>query len=211
MSWRIKLRAALPNRAARVRVPKPHITLTFDDGPHPVFTPKILDLLAQHQVQATFFLIGKNVEEFPDVARSIHEQGHELANHSYSHPDLRKLSIAQIDEQLDRTDRLLAAIDGATKHQFRAPWGYVDMKVLKHCWRRKQAAIHWSVDSLDYRKKGSGLIVDRFQEHPPKGGDIVLLHDDNSDTLEALQTLLPQWKQQDLSLTTVSQALGHRQ
>jgi len=208
MSWQTWLRGALPKRAARVSVPKPNVALTFDDGPHPGYTPKILDLLNHHGVKATFFLIGKNIETYPEIARSIHEQGHELGNHSYSHPDFRKLAVAEIDQQLDKTDGLLESLDGRPRHPFRAPWGYLNLKVLRRCWQRQQAAIHWSIDSLDYRKKGSAMIIERFDQQKLVGGDIALWHDDNQDTLDALQLLLPQWQQQDLNLVTVSKALG---
>ncbi len=180
----------------RIKARARAMALTFDDGPHPEFTPKTLELLARYGVKATFFFIGENVERHPALARRVVDEGHYLGNHSYFHRDFARLPLAQQLREIDRTDALLAGFDGRARHPFRPPKGELPPSLFLALVRRRQLVAMWSYDSLDYRGLGADSILQRFADHPMRAGDIVLMHDDNQHTLQALQELLPGWEQQ---------------
>jgi peptidoglycan-N-acetylglucosamine deacetylase len=170
------------------------IALTFDDGPHPDFTPLVLAVLAKHGMKATFFTIGENLVKYPELARQIVKDGHQLGNHSYFHREYRSLPLAQQLAEIDRTDKLLEEFDGHQRHTFRPPRGELSPRLLFALMRRKQTVAMWSYDSMDYQGLGAQSIVKRFSEQPMSRGEIVLMHDDNAHTLDALEELLPAWK-----------------
>jgi peptidoglycan-N-acetylglucosamine deacetylase len=172
------------------------VALTFDDGPNPEFTPLVLAVLKKHAMKATFFTIGENLVKYPELARQIVNEGHQLGNHSYFHREYRDLPLAQQLAEIDRTDALLSDIDGANRHTFRPPRGELSPTLLVALIRRNQTIAMWSYDSLDYEGRGAESIVRRFEKHPMRPGEIVLMHDDNAHTLQALEQLLPSWKQQ---------------
>ncbi len=183
------------------------VALTFDDGPHPEFTPQVLAVLAKHGMKATFFTIGENLVKYPELARQIVREGHQLGNHSYFHRDYKNLPLAQQIAEIDRTDALLTDIDGLAKHTFRPPRGELPPSLLMALVRRGQTIAMWSYDSLDYQGNGAASIVKRFTENPLQRGEIVLLHDDNMHTLKALEDFLPTWKERGWSSLSLS-ALG---
>ncbi|WP_027081243.1 polysaccharide deacetylase family protein [Luteimonas mephitis] len=173
---------------------QPTLYLTFDDGPHPQYTPPLLELLAEHDAKATFFLVGNQVERHPELAKRIAQAGHLLGNHSYSHPAFESLSLRQQVEEIERTDRLLHAIDGRLHHPFRPPRGVLSPAMLLHIlWRRRRIG-YWSYDSLDYSRRPAPELIELADRHPPRNGDIVLMHDDSDISLDVLRTMLPQWK-----------------
>ncbi len=170
------------------------IHLTFDDGPHPEHTAPLLDLLAEHDAKASFFLIGKQIEKHPELARRIAAEGHTLGNHSYSHPRFETLSLAQQFDEIGRTDALLSSIDGRASHGFRPPRGVLSLPMLARCVRERRRILYWSYDSLDYSRRPAGELLDIIQRHPMRAGEIVLMHDDSRLSLDLLVKLIPQWK-----------------
>jgi peptidoglycan-N-acetylglucosamine deacetylase len=178
----------------KARINSDAIALTFDDGPHPDFTPLVLAVLAKHGMKATFFTIGENLVKYPELARQIVKDGHQLCNHSYFHREYRSLPLAQQLAEIDRTDKLLEEFDGHQRHTFRPPRGELSPRLLFALMRRKQTVAMWSYDSMDYQGLGAKSIVKRFSEQPMSRGEIVLMHDDNAHTLDALEELLPAWK-----------------
>src|SRR6266850_4703054 len=130
------------------RVDGPYIAMTFDDGPHPVLTPRLLDVLKARGIKATFFLIGQNAAEYPDIVRRIAAEGHEIGNHTWNHPQLTKLSPAALREEIDRTSSTIAEIIGKPLLVMRPPYGatsdYINhwmnrefgMKVILGLWTR---------------------------------------------------------------------------
>lgn len=188
----------LPNAWVRTSGPGRDrvLYLSFDDGPDPVHTPPLLDLLAEHDAQATFFLIGAHAERHKDLVRRIVEAGHTIGNHSYSHPHFNQLGLAAQLAEVDRTDRLLNAIDQRDRHAFRPPRGVLPRPMLLHFIRNRRRIAYWSYDSLDYSARGVRELVDLAHAEPPRPGDIILMHDDSDTARQMLRTLLPAWKQQ---------------
>ncbi|TAL71395.1 MAG: polysaccharide deacetylase family protein [Rhodanobacter sp.] len=167
--------------------------LTFDDGPHPEHTPRLLDLLQANGARASFFVIGKHAERYPRLVERIVADGHLLGNHSWNHDHYDHLGLAEQLAELDRTDALLARFDGRARHRVRTPQGVLPLPLLFALARRRRSVAYWSYDSLDYRKPPVAELVGRLQRVPPMAGDIVLMHDDNALACDALAQLLPVW------------------
>ena len=167
--------------------------LTFDDGPHPVHTRALLDLLERHQARATFFLVGSHVEAEPEVAREIAARGHLLGNHSYHHRAFWQLPLARQLEEVETTERLLRQIDGRASHPFRPPQGRLSLSLALALIGRGTRTVLWTRDSLDYRLEPSA-IVEHLSVADPDAGDVLLFHDDGPKALQALEVMLPRWR-----------------
>ncbi|MFZ5638708.1 MAG: polysaccharide deacetylase family protein [Pseudomonadota bacterium] len=185
----------LPDRWVSTHGPRRGRTLhlTFDDGPHPEHTPALLDLLAEHRARATFFLIGEQAELHPRTVERILREGHTLGNHSWSHPRFERLALAEQREEIERTDRLLERFDGLPRHDFRPPRGVMPRSMLIDCIRRGRRIAYWSYDSLDYSRRPAAELIASARRHPPRPGEILLLHDDGGLALELLAAMLPAW------------------
>lgn len=185
----------LPNRwvltrgARRRRV----LHLSFDDGPHPEHTPRLLDLLAQHRARATFFLIGEQIERHPEIVRRIVAEGHVVGNHSWSHPQFEQLPLVRQRAEMERCDALLARFDGVARHDFRPPRGVMPWRMVLDCILRGRRIAYWSYDSLDYSQRSADELLAVARAHPPRAGEILLMHDDSGLSLALLQVLLPAW------------------
>lgn len=167
--------------------------LSFDDGPHPEHTPRLLDVLAQHGARASFFVVGRSAERYPAIVRRIVEEGHLLGNHSYSHEHFGRLATDQQVAELERADQVLAAIDQRSRHRVRTPQGHISLPLLGYFARARRSLAYWCYDSLDYRHDDTAGVVARLQRQPPAPGDIVLMHDDGPCAAAALAELLPAW------------------
>ncbi len=192
---KLKLLRWLPNRWVLTRGPQHGrvLYLTFDDGPHPEHTPVLLDLLAAHGAKATFFLIGREAERYPDVVERIVREGHTLGNHSWSHPQFDQLDLAAQREEIERADRLLTGFDGMLRHDFRPPRGVMPRPMVLDCVRSGRRIAYWSYDSLDYSKRPAETLIASAKRHPLRAGEIVLMHDDSALSLQLLRTMLPEW------------------
>lgn len=167
--------------------------LTFDDGPDPEHTPRLLDLLATHGVKATFFLVGQKIERHPALVERIVAAGHTLGNHSYSHWEFRNMTLQKQLDEVRQTDVLLAKFDHHPQHRVRPPRGYIGLPLLLHFLRHGRSLIHWSYDSLDYQQPSDDVLIARLRNDPPQAGDIVLMHDDSDHACTALHVMLPEW------------------
>lgn len=170
--------------------------LTFDDGPHPEYTPRVLDLLAANNAHASFFLLGEAVENHPRIVERIVAEGHLLGNHSYNHPRFAKLSWPEQIAQIERTDGLLAAFDNRKEHRFRPPSGRFTTAMLTSFAMRRRNITYWSYDSMDYQRQPAATVVEMLRSDPPGSGDVVLMHDDSEATVRVLTELLPEWRAQ---------------
>lgn len=168
--------------------------LSFDDGPNAVHTPALLELLAEHDARATFFLIGKHIDKHPALARRIVDAGHAIGNHSYSHPHFEQLSLAAQIDEVNRTEQLLSDIDRRQGHAFRPPRGVLTVPMLWHFIRANRHITYWSWNSMDYSQRQTGELLQMARANPPRTGDIILMHDDSDVALLMLGTLLPEWK-----------------
>jgi len=140
--------------------PRPgELALTFDDGPNPVWTPRLLDLLATHDVCATFFLVGSRVQAQPALVRQIVAAGHLIGNHSWSHPNLALSSARHIDEELSRTNQILAQIAGAPPRYFRPPYGARRPEVLRVARRLGMIPVLWNAMTSDWKNPSVDAIA----------------------------------------------------
>lgn len=169
-----------------------HIYLTFDDGPDPEITPPLLDVLQQHHIPATFFLVGKKAEHHPEIVRRISEAGHTIGNHSYNHIRLLFQSASEIQFQIQATDDILAAITGHKPSLFRPPYGKFGPNLLHVTAQTGHRVVMWNHSAKDYKRDATRKSIEaRLQKIKP--GNIVLLHDgirQSRLTLAALENAL---------------------
>lgn len=195
---RVRLLRWLPNAWLTTSGPAAGrcLYLSFDDGPHAQFTQPLLDLLAEHDAKASFFLIGQQIERHPELARRIAGAGHTLGNHSYSHPQFERLTPDEQFEQIRHTDHLLSLADGRDRHMFRPPRGVLPLSMVARCLRERRRICMWSYDTHDYSRKPVEQVLPLIRSNPVRSGDILLMHDDGDLALDLLRVLLPEWKRQ---------------
>ena len=182
--------------------------MTFDDGPHATLTPKLLDMLAARKLKATFFVIGQNAVEYPDIMKRIVRDGHELANHSWSHPNLGKMGDDGVRMQLQKTDDAIAAAAGKRTTLMRPPYGSITPRQKQWMYETfGYKTIIWDVDPFDWRRPGAGVIRDRIvnQTQP---GSIILAHDIHPGTIEAMPDTFDQLTAKGFKFVTVSELLA---
>lgn len=178
--------------------------LTFDDGPEKDVTPELLALLARFDVKATFFCIGEKIQNNQALAKEIINQGHTLANHSYYHRNFHQLSVTEQMSEVVKTNTLIEKISGSSEVPlFRTPNGKWQLRLLKALVKQKKTLVLWSLDSLDYFYKEPDDIVQRFEEHPPVAGDIILFHDDSPLCIKVLEVMLPKWKEMGFEMNAL--------
>ncbi|QUW95472.1 polysaccharide deacetylase family protein [Streptomyces sp. V17-9] len=168
--------------------------LTFDDGPHPEYTPEILDTLAEHKVHATFFVCGEMAEWNRDLLARMYDEGHVVGNHTWSHPLLTKLSRRRIRSEMERTSEVVEAAYGEAPRWFRAPYGAWNRDTFQLGAELGMEPLAWTVDTLDWTTPGTGTIVDRVEEGAAPGV-VVLSHDaggNRSQSVRALRRYLPE-------------------
>ena len=194
--------SALPTRAEA-----PKMALTFDDGPHPVYTPKILDILKENNIRATFFLIGENAEKHPEIVRRIIAEGHEIGNHTYSHPHLQKINEKQLTKELKKTEDLLLDKFGYRPVLFRPPEGFCCAAVKNCASNMNYTLTLWDIDTTDWAHNPVKNIVNTVTSNAGDGR-IILCHDfvtKPSPTPEAIEIVIPRLKAMGYNLVTVSE------
>jgi peptidoglycan-N-acetylglucosamine deacetylase len=183
------------------------LALTFDDGPNAEFTPPILALLAEAGIPATFFVLGAEVEKQPELAAAMVAAGHELGNHTYAHANLDRVSWRRAFDELRRTDRLLRSVDPGFRGMFRPPRGRLGAAGAAYAVRHGCPAVMWTLDSRDHQLAGTQPLVERVAAAPLAGGDILLFHDDNAFTVEALAAVIQDLRERGFSFCRVSDLL----
>lgn len=183
------------------------IALTFDDGPGP-HTAHLLDILDQYGAKATFFLIGSKVSGQASIVRSIQARGHQLGNHSWSHPELPKLPVDQIASEIDRTNEAIRQATGITPSILRPPYGAVNGVVLEQLRLRGMSSILWSVDTRDWADRNSQIVCSRAVAGA-RPGAIILMHDIHQTSVGAVPCILSALKQQGYSFVTMQGLLGN--
>lgn len=157
------------------------VALTFDDGPWPKTTEQLLDGLRARGVQASFFLIGEQIEPMAAVVKQMAADGHQIGNHTWSHIRLDRHSLAEGLAEIERTDTLLRRLLGEGEYWLRPPWGFVSEDLRRAV---DEPMIHWSIDTEDWRLLDSDAIVDKVLSLQPDG-DIILLHDCYPSSVDA--------------------------
>ncbi len=193
------------------------VALTFDDGPNPTVTPRLLDLLDEHGVRATFFLIGRFVRACPGLAREVAARGHSIGNHTDTHPNLIWLSRPRIAEELQRCHQAIAQSTGSSATRWlRPPFGYrgpqLNAVVRLQGYR---GVVMWSVIAYDWKPQPALRLIERLRRVRP--GDILVLHDGNYRTLRgerqhvvrALEYWLPRWRNAGLNFVTIDDVAGN--
>src|SRR5262249_15847528 len=204
------------------------LAITFDDGPNPSITPKLLDLLENHNAFATFFVIGKFVREVPDLLREIVVRGHSIGNHTETHPNLFFSSPPHIREERENWNGAIAELIGATPRWFRPPFGLRNPWVIPAANRLGMQAVMWTLIPGDWQSRPAEWLIPRMEpisRHASAAsagsdprrttGDILCLHDgyhaqqngDRRATLAALEYWLPRWRDLGLEFVTIDQAI----
>lgn len=169
--------------------PAHHVYLTFDDGPHPVATPRVLRELSDHGVKATFFLLGSNVERFPDLAKQIVSEGHTVGNHAFDHASLLFKSARFVADQIGRTRESIRRHTGVTARYFRAPYGFGGPTMYNTAKEQGHEVVFWDIDPGDYGKDTAPETIVRRSISTLRPGSIVLFHD-NDRTKDRVSAVL---------------------
>jgi peptidoglycan/xylan/chitin deacetylase (PgdA/CDA1 family) len=188
---------------------RPLVALTFDAGSSAAPTPAILRALKAADRRCTFFLTGAWTAQHPGLVREIAEEGHELGNHTYTHPDLRHVSNARVAKELERTDALVREVAGrGTQPYFRPPFGARDARVLREAAHHGYRCVYWTTDSLDSVVKGiTPRQIERRVLARLRPGSIILMHCGSAATAEALPHLLTALRKRGYQVVTVSDLL----
>lgn len=187
------------------------VALTFDDGPNIKTTPKVLDVLREKKVKATFFVLGENAVEHPDLVTQAAKEGHEIGSHSYTHRHLSKMSAKDCAEELAKAESTIS--QSATKPRyFRPPGGLFNDGVLEEAKRHGYTTILWSVDPHDWQSPSVADMIKRVEENV-KPGAIVLMHDGipNVPTPQALGVIIDDLRAQGYTFVTIDELLQHQQ
>jgi len=186
------------------------IAITFDDGPIPVMTEKILDILKSHKVPAAFFCIGNRVDDYPTLTKRIHESGHLIGNHSYWHGAMFDLqSPDKIAKELEDTDTAIEKAIGKKPNFFRPPYGVSNPMVAKAVKMGGYKTLGWSIRSFDTVTKDSATLMRRVTKSL-KGGDVILFHDYSKATLEILPAFLDHVAKLGLKIVRVDELLKEK-
>jgi peptidoglycan/xylan/chitin deacetylase (PgdA/CDA1 family) len=199
---------AKPATYTQARVDQPFIAMTFDDGPSAENTPRLLEMLKERNIKATFFLIGQNAASNPEIVRRILADGHEIGNHSWTHPQLSKLSDDRVTAEITKTQEAIKSASGFTPTLLRPPYGAITPRQRE--WIENQFGLNiilWSVDPFDWKRPGASVITQRIlaQVHP---GAIVLSHDIHKQTVDAMPATLDGLIRKGYKFVTVSQLIA---
>ena len=179
---------------------KKTLYLTFDDGPVNGVTEPLLDLLKKYNVKATFFVIGLRAKKEHLLMTRLVDEGHTIANHSYSHPNFNKISDLSQQQEINQTNDIIFETTAKQCKLFRAPQGRWNIKLIYYLWKNKITAVHWNRDSLDFKKESPETIINRFKQQKVSAGDIILFHDDNNLCISVLEQLIPFWQLQGYTM-----------
>jgi peptidoglycan/xylan/chitin deacetylase (PgdA/CDA1 family) len=199
------LASTLPRRRFLVAGPRRSqaVCLTFDDGPHAVHTPPLLDVLRDLGVPGTFFLVGERAARHPDLVRRLVAEGHAVGHHSFHHYDPARTSSRQMAAEIRRQQRLFRELIGAPQLLFRPPHGKLTPFKILRCWANGMKVILWNRDPKDYTRRHAHQVRAWFRAHPLRGGDIVLLHDNQPFAAEVVPELVQTARAAGLSFATI--------
>lgn len=189
---------------------KPMVALTYDDGPFPKVSNRILNCLSKHDSVATFFMLGQNVKRYPKVVQRKAQLGMELGSHTWSHPNLLELKKKDIKAEINKTNNALINACGQSASVFRPPYGNIDDNILKIV---DMPAVLWSVDTLDWKSRKAKSVVNvvkKIEKEDGLDGRVILMHSLYPSTAKATEMLVPWLKNKGYQLVTVSELLQYR-
>ena len=189
-----------------VHTEKKLVALTFDDGPHPDVTPLIVSLLEKYNAKATFFMLGSRVHYYPEIARYVYENGHEIGNHTWNHPILTNMTEAQIIKEYSMTEQAIIQAIGAPSTIFRPPYG-ASNKLVKSAITSPH--FNWTVDTQDWKHRSAEKLLPTVQQavHP---NAIILMHDIHLSTAHGLEAVLQYLQQEGYEFVTISQMMNEK-
>ncbi len=193
---------------SKVKVGGPYVAMTFDDGPHPTNTPRLLDILKRRNIKATFFVVGTNARRYPGIMQRIVAEGHEVGNHTVNHPHLTKISHEKAVAEVSGCAEAIRATCGVRPRIFRPPGGYINNR--QKIWLKDDfgySTIMWAVDPQDWRRPGSGVVASRIINDTDPG-DIILAHDIHAPTIAAMPRALDGLLAKGYRFVTVSQLIA---
>ena len=203
--------AALPQSWLMTRGPRAsvsqqqEIALTFDDGPHPEHTPRLLDVLAAAGAKGTFFVIGEQTLRHPKLVRRMADEGHEIGNHTWTHSEPSQTSAVRFLEEVTQTRRMIQNLTGRDCRLMRPPKGALTVKKTLGLWRQQQTIALWNSDPKDFAMTDEAELLRWLDGYRPRTGDIVLLHDNHPRAAVAVERLT----RRDLRLVTLSEWLEY--
>ena len=189
-----------------VDTPEKTVAISFDACWGADHTPKILKTLKDHGIKTTFFLTGYWLEKYPDMVKRISDDGHEIGNHTYTHPHHNKHSEAGVRKEIERTHQLIKEISGQEANLFRPPFGEYSNKVIQTIEGCGYKVIQWSIDSLDWKEIGKDALVKRVTEGLHEGA-IVLFHNNGQYTAEALPEIIEYFKEEGYEIVPISELI----
>lgn len=186
----------------------PFIAITFDDGPHVTNTPRLLDMLAARGIKATFFCVGTNVARYPNIVRRIIADGHEMANHTWTHPKLSSLGDSGVRSELDRATTGIVNVTGIQPRMYRPPYGAITARQKQFIMSEYgYPTILWSVDPEDWKRPGPAVITNRILSGT-KPGAIILVHDIHAPSIDAMPATLDGLLARGYRFVTCSQLIA---
>lgn len=185
------------------------ISLTFDDGPYPENTEKILKILRKHNIKATFFMNGTLIEQHKEEFVKVIKDGHEIGNHLFNHISVSDLSMRELDREIMQWQKSIneKTLLKNKKKLFRPPYGRLDFKTLWYAWKHNWTIVLWSVDTRDYDGMSLEENVELLKSIPIRRGDIILFHDDSEHIEGLLECLIKIVKAKGLGFTTIAEML----
>lgn len=196
----------LPFLPKRVDSKKKLIAFSFDDGPSRKNTEKILKALDKNNARATFFMLGQNASYYPDLVKKVEDSGNEVAGHSWNHPLLTKLGKTGVKRQMEKMNEAISSVTGSNVGLLRPPYGSINRTVKNTV---GDPLILWSIDTLDWKTLNADKTADAILKQA-KDGDIILMHDIHSPTVEAVKKVLPELEKKGFQVCTVSELLEAR-
>jgi peptidoglycan/xylan/chitin deacetylase (PgdA/CDA1 family) len=193
---------------SRVKVNGPYIALTVDDGPHPVHTPRLLDILKARNVKATFYVVGTNARRYPNILRRMVAEGHEIGNHTVNHVYVSKIAEAKAKQEVRDCEAAIVAATGVRPRTFRPPGGYINDRVK--LWLKDDfdySTIMWAVDPQDWKDRNSSIVTQRILANT-NAGEIVLIHDIHASTIAAMPRTLDGLLGKGFRFATISQLIA---
>src|SRR5690625_344690 len=195
---------------ARIEAKENHkyIALTFDDGPGPETTTSILETLKQYDAKATFFMLGKNVEQYPEIAKQVADEGHEIANHTVTHANLDAVNTDRIRQEMTESTQQIEQATGKKPMLFRPPYGNYNETVISIAQELNQTIALWSLDTNDWEHRNANATVE-IATNNAKPGSIILMHDIHQTTADALPQIMQRLSSEGYEFVTVSELLPY--